>query len=88
MCMRFIKHYFKLRGLSKSGNPSPGLEICQRIPRGFFLTPNLDSKNLLPLLRGIVDIVGDLGGIVIRYSFAELRCVDAEGGGDVFRGVD
>lgn len=50
---------------SQSGDPSPRFEICQRIPGRFFLTPNLDSQDSLPLLSGIVDVGGGLGGTIV-----------------------
>jgi len=50
---------------SESGYPSPLLEIRQRIPGGFFLAPNLNSQNPLPFLGGVVQLVGDLRGIVV-----------------------
>jgi len=78
----------KLDELSQSGYPTPSLEIHQRIPGGFFLAPNLDSQNLLPLLGGVVDLVGDLRGVVVRYSFAELGRIKAEGTNIIFCGVN
>jgi len=74
--------------LSQSSYPTPSLEIRQRIPGGFFLAPNFDPKNPLPLLSGVVDLVDDPRGVVVRYSFAELGYVKAEGRGGIFRGIN
>lgn len=62
-----------------SRNPSPSLETRQHIPGGFFHASNLDPQNPLPFLTGIVDVMDDLRGIVVRCSFAELRNINAEG---------